>query len=172
MASGPGRYLIETIRNMPDKKISLLLRDYDQKNLDAAKRIAEQMGVRSVEFAQGDAFSRESLSSVRPRPNIIVVSGLYELVPDNTRVMESLTGIADLLQDNGYLIYTCQPWHPQVEMIARTLPNREGKPWIMRRRSQAEMDELVRSTGLDKLDTKIDEFGIFTVSIAQKRSKA
>ena len=26
----------------------------------------------------------------------------------------------------GYLIYTTQPWHPQVEMIARTLINRDG----------------------------------------------
>ena len=169
VASGPGRYLLETLKNMPDRNISALLRDYDERNLIAGKRLAEQMAVKNVEFAQGDAFSRESLSSVRPRPNIIVVSGLYELFPANSMVMDSLAGIADVLEDNGYLIYTCQPWHPQVEMIARTLTNREGKPWIMRRRTQAEMDELVRSVGFNKLDMKVDEYGIFTVSVAQKR---
>jgi hypothetical protein len=50
-------------------------------------------------------------------------------------VLRSLRGIADVMDDGGYLIYTNQPWHPQVEFIARVLTNREGQPWIMRRRS-------------------------------------
>ena len=53
------------------------------------------------------------------------------------------------MEDGGLLIYTNQPWHPQVEFIARVLTNREGNPWIMRRRSQAEMDALVRAAGFD-----------------------
>ena len=53
-------------------------------------------------------------------------------------------------------------------MIARVLANRDGKPWIMRRRTQAEMDELVRAAGFEKLEMKIDTFGIFTVSLAQR----
>jgi hypothetical protein len=68
----------------------------------------------------------------------------------------------------GRLIYTNQPWHPQVEFIARVLTNREGQPWIMRRRTQAEMDELVRVAGFEKLSQEIDEWGIFTVSLARR----
>ena len=64
--------------------------------------------------------------------------------------MNSLRGLADAVEPGGYLIYTNQPWHPQVEFIARVLTNREGKPWIMRRRTQAEMDELVRAAGFEK----------------------
>ena len=44
-------------------------------------------------------------------------------------------------------MYTNQPWHPQIEMIARVLPNRDGQPWVMRRRTQAEMDALVACGG-------------------------
>jgi hypothetical protein len=66
----------------------------------------------------------------------------------------------------GFLIYTGQPWHPQLEMIARVLTNRDGKPWIMRRRTQEEMDDLVRAAGFRKLDMEIDRWGIFTVSLA------
>jgi hypothetical protein len=98
----------------------------------------------------------------------VIASGLYELFPDNQPVLESLKGIAGVLQDNGYLLYTCQPWHPQIELIARVLNNRDGKPWIMRRRTQAEMDALVRTAGLEKVDTVIDSHGLFSVSIAQK----
>jgi hypothetical protein len=38
----------------------------------------------------------------------------------------------------------------------------------MRLRSQAEMDALVEAAGFKKVDQCIDEFGIFTVSVAQK----
>jgi hypothetical protein len=50
-------------------------------------------------------------------------------------------------------------------MIARVLTNREGQPWIMRRRTQLEMDTLVRRAGFEKIDMAIDRWGIFTVSI-------
>ena len=53
-------------------------------------------------------------------------------------------------------------------MIGRLLNNRQGNRWVMRRRVQAEMDQLVISVGFDKLDTASDELGIFTVSCAIK----
>lgn len=168
LASGPGRYLLNTIKEIPNDNIEVLLRDWDQKNLEAGKQIAASMGIKNVRFEKADAFNTKSILDITPRPNIVIVSGLYELFPDNEKVLNSLKGIAKVLDDGGYFIYTGQPWHPQVEMIARTLINRDGKPWIMRRRTQAEMDELVRSAGLKKLDMKIDPYGIFTVSLAQK----
>ena len=54
-------------------------------------------------------------------------------------------------------------------MIARTLTgHREGEPWVMRRRTQAELDQLVAAAGFTKTDQRIDEWGIFTVSLARK----
>ena len=38
----------------------------------------------------------------------------------------------------------------------------------MRRRTQAEMDQLVEAAGFRKLDQRIDEWGIFTVSLAER----
>jgi hypothetical protein len=48
------------------------------------------------------------------------------------------------------------------------LTNREGRPWIMRRRTQAEMNELVRAAGFAKVSQEIDRWGIFTVSLARR----
>jgi hypothetical protein len=48
------------------------------------------------------------------------------------------------------------------------LRNREGQPWIMRRRTTAEMDELVRAAGFEKMEMEVDEWGMFTVSIARR----
>jgi hypothetical protein len=39
----------------------------------------------------------------------------------------------------------------------------------MRRRTQGEMDELVRAAGFEKLEQKIDQWGIFSVSLARRR---
>ncbi len=69
----------------------------------------------------------------------------------------------------GYLVCTGQPWHSQLEFIARALNNHRGEAtWVMRRRSQAGMDELVARAGFRKLDQRIDELGIFTVGLAQR----
>ena len=84
-------------------------------------------------------------------------------------VRRSLEGLAAAMAEGGYLIYTGQPWHPQLTMIARALTShRQGRAWVMRRRTQAEMDELVAAAGFAKLDQLIDDWGIFTVSIARK----
>jgi len=84
-------------------------------------------------------------------------------------VRRCLEGIADAIEEGGYLIYTGQPWHPQIEMIARVLTNRDGEPWVMRRRTQPELDALVREAGFEKIRTRVDKRGIFTVSIAKRR---
>jgi alpha-beta hydrolase superfamily lysophospholipase/SAM-dependent methyltransferase len=168
IASGPGRYVLETIRKLDTIAISAVLRDYKQENLDAAARLRDQLGLANVTVAHGDAFDRASLAAVTPRSTIAIVSGLYELFPDNEPVLRSLRGLADAVEPGGHLLYTNQPWHPQVEFIARVLSNREGQPWVMRRRTQAEMDELVRTAGFEKVSQEIDRWGIFTVSVARR----
>jgi SAM-dependent methyltransferase len=168
IASGPGRYVLETIHSLRHIPITATLRDYKLENLEAARKIAGQLGLKSVTIAHGDAFDRASLAAIRPRPTVAIVSGLYELFPDNEAIVRSLRGLADAVEPGGHLIYTNQPWHPQVEFIARVLTNREGRPWIMRRRTQAEMDELVRTAGFTKLSQEVDPWGIFTVSVARR----
>jgi SAM-dependent methyltransferase len=171
IAAGAGRYVLETMTSAEKDGIesSAVLRDYRQSNLDAAQKRAADLGLgERVRFLLADAFDRQSLAATSPRPTIGIVSGLYELFPDNEPLRRSLAGLADAIEPGGYLVYTCQPWHPQLELIARTLPNREGKPWVMRRRTQAEMDALVRSAGFEKVDQEIDRWGIFTVCLARR----
>jgi SAM-dependent methyltransferase len=176
IAAGPGRYLLELLKSFetshPNFEVAALLRDSNPAALESARRLAARMNLTNVTYDVADAFAYPSLADLDPPPDVAVVSGLYELFPDNSRVLTSLRGLAAALRTGGFLVYTNQPWHPQVEYIARVLRNRERKPWIMRRRAQEEMDELVRAAGFKKLDMLIDPFGIFTVSLARAEPAA
>ncbi len=169
VAAGHGRYVIETLASLADGTVTAVLRDYEQANVDAGRALAEGLGLKGVAFERADAFDEASYASLDPRPNIAIVSGLFELFPDNAPVRQCLEGISGAIEEGGYLIYTGQPWHPQIEMIARVLTNRDGEPWVMRRRAQVELDELVREAGFEKIRTTVDKRGIFTVSIAKRR---
>jgi|UniRef100_UPI003784B490 alpha-beta hydrolase superfamily lysophospholipase len=166
IAGGAGRYLLDVL-DEPDLKI--LCRDWSESALARGRESAQQMGLSErITHLRGDAFDEQSLATVEPKPSIAVVSGLYELFPENDKLQRSLRGLFSAVNPGGWLIYTGQPWHPQVEMIARTLTNRDGQFWVMRRRPQGEMDALVEQAGFKKEKQWIDDFGIFTVSIARK----
>ena len=173
VAAGPGRYLLEIMQQYAYLPITARLRDRSADGLAAGRMLAQKMGLAaSAVYEEGDAFDEAALAALSPKPTVAVVSGLYELFPANAPVLGSLRGIHAALEDGGWLVYTNQPWHPQIEMISRVLRNRDGQPWIMRRRSQAEMDALVRAAGFEKLAMEIDRWGIFTVSLARKRQTA
>lgn len=172
IAAGHGRYILEALGNRPQQVDSILLRDYSDINVEAGRRLIAEKGLQQcAQFQQGDAFDRQSLAAISPRPTLAVVSGLYELFPSNDLIRASLAGLADATDAGSYLVYTNQPWHPQLELIARSLTShRQGEPWVMRCRTQAEMDQLVEHAGFEKLDQYADEWGIFTVSLARKKA--
>lgn len=170
VAAGRGRYVLDILKEFEGHDVSAVLRDRSEFSLAEGRKLAASLGVPNVAYAQGDAFDTDSLLGIRPAPNIAIVSGLYELFPSNERILASLRGLGGLVEPGGYLLYTNQPWHPQLEEIARTCVDWDGKPWIMRRRSQAEMDELVASAGFEKVDMGIDAQGIATVSVAERRA--
>jgi alpha-beta hydrolase superfamily lysophospholipase len=168
VAAGAGRYLLETLKRCESRRVSAELRDAERANLNEGAGIARALGLANVAFVEADAFDPCALERMQPRPDIAIVSGLYELFPDNTKVLTSLQGLARAVPKGGTLIYTNQPWHPQLELIARGLTGFDGQPWIMRRRTQAEMDDLVRVAGFEKVQMEIDPWGMFTVSLARR----
>lgn len=168
IAAGHGRYVLDALAAGETRPERILLRDYSDTNVEAGRRLIAEKGLADIAtFEKADAFDREGTAAIEPKPTVGVVSGLYELFPDNGMIERSLAGLAAAIPAGGYLVYTGQPWHPQLEMIARALSShRGGQAWVMRRRVQAEMDQLVARAGFRKLEQRIDEWGIFTVSIA------
>ena len=170
IAAGHGRYILESLQGVEPLPESILLRDYSDINVRDGSLLIEQKDLEDVaRFVKGDAFDRVDLAALDPKPTLAVVSGLYELFASNQMVGDSLAGLAAAVEPGGYLVYTGQPWHPQLELIARALTShRQGQAWVMRRRSQSEMDQLVEAAGSRKITQRVDEWGIFTVSLAQR----
>ncbi|RWA61081.1 bifunctional alpha/beta hydrolase/class I SAM-dependent methyltransferase [Mesorhizobium sp.] len=170
IAAGHGRYVLDAVAKCAVPPASVRLQDYSQLNVGLGTRlIAERNLPTSVTFRQADAFDTGMLAGLKPAPDLAIVSGLYELFADNALISRSLGGLAGAMQPGALLIYTNQPWHPQLEMIARSLTShRGGQAWVMRRRTQREMDQLVKAAGFEKIDQRIDQWGIFTVSVAQR----
>ncbi|RWC87734.1 MAG: alpha/beta fold hydrolase [Mesorhizobium sp.] len=170
IAAGHGRYVLDAVAKCAVPPASVRLQDYSQLNVGLGTRlIAERNLPTSVTFRQADAFDTGMLAGLKPAPDLAIVSGLYELFADNALISRSLGGLAGAMQPGALLIYTNQPWHPQLEMIARSLTShRGGQAWVMRRRTQREMDQLVKAAGFEKIDQRIDQWGIFTVSVARR----
>lgn len=168
VAAGQGRYVLDATQQSPHLISSIVLQDFNQKNVVHGNRTIVERGMADlVTFIQGDAFSSDSYLS--QKCNIGIVSGLFELFSNNLLISGALSHLSKTIDSGGYLIYTNQPWHPQLELIARTLTNhQDGKAWVMRRRSQGEMDQLVAQAGFIKVKQLIDVDGIFTVSLARK----
>lgn len=167
-ACGGGRYVLETLAGLPEVPATALLRDYRQQNLDVAEKRRAELRLDRVRLMLGNAFDRASYAGSPQPPTIGIISGLLELFPTNEAPRTLLEIFGELIAPGGVLIYTNQPWHPQLRFIAGVLRNREGRPWIMRRRTQEEMDELVRSAGFVKEAQLTDRWGIFTVSLARR----
>ena len=170
IAAGHGRYVLDAFAKieLPD---SIRLRDYSKTNVQAGKKLIAERQLQDIAtFDQVDAFNRDNYKRLKPRPTLGIVSGLYELFADNDLVLQSLKGFGEAIAKGGYLIYTNQPHHPQLELIARVLTShKDGSPnWVMRPRSQQEIDQLVEAAGFRKIHQWIDEEGIFTVSLAVK----
>ena len=183
IASGHGFYAFDLLTEFTN--LHAELRDYEQHNIQALQAKAERLEIADrVMTCQKDAFDPASYANVQQKSenakgldakalddkkfDIAIASGVFELFSENTLPATALAGIYESLKSGGYLLYTNQPWHPEQEFISKTLNNHRGSSWVMRCRSQAEMDQLVENAGFKKVAMRIDRFGIFTVSLAIK----
>jgi SAM-dependent methyltransferase len=170
VAAGPGRYLLELAAELgAPGDLTVICRDLDTTGLAQGRRLARQAGLAGVRHERGDACDAASLAGVQPRPDVVVASGLYELL-DAALIQRSMAGIHALLPPGGRFVFTTQVTHPQLELIANVLSNRFGEPWVMECRSAAEVEGYARAAGFRDLVTRLEPHGLFAVTVGTKLS--
>lgn len=167
VACGGGRYDLEVLRDFPRGAVTATLRDYKPENVAKAQQLAQSFGIHArIEVA--NAFSDDDLNRVQPRPNVVVVSGLHEIWPDNDAIARHFQQLYQIMDTPGTLIFTIQPHHPQLELIARTLPSHTGQPWAMRLRSWELTRQWALAAGFVNPQVHMERNGIFGVVTVEK----
>lgn len=167
VACGGGRYDLEVLRDFSRDTVTATLRDYKAENVAQARQLARQLGI-EARIEQADAFNDGELQRVQPSPNLVVVSGLHEILPNDQLIANHFHQLYQIMAAPGTLIFTIQPHHPQLELIARTLPAHTGKPWVMRLRAWELTRQWARAAGFQNLQVHMEPNGIFGVVVAEK----
>jgi SAM-dependent methyltransferase len=168
VAAGPGRYLQELVAEQAGAgDLTVICRDLDTAGLEQGRQQAHARGLRGIRFERGDACDAASLAQVQPRPNVVVASGVYELL-EPALVQRSLAGVYALLPEGGRLVFTTQVQHPQLDLIANVLVNRHGEPWVMECRAAAAVEGWATAAGFRPVATHLEPNGLYTVSMLEK----
>ncbi len=171
VAAGPGRYEQEVLwQSQPERgDLRFLCRDLSAENVLQGAKQAEAAGLTSIAFEQGDAFNPAPADAqLGGDPNVIVVSGLYELILDDETIRQSLKRLYEMLAPGGAIYFTTQTNHPQLDFIANVLPNRDGVLWVMKCRPVAQLEDWARQAGFIEITSQAEEVGLFTATVGRK----
>ncbi|MFD3523686.1 class I SAM-dependent methyltransferase family protein [Streptomyces sp. NPDC058653] len=165
VASGPGRYLQDLLAEYAPGTLHVECRDMDRAGLAQGERQAAERGLTGISYAYGDALDPAPGS---PAPDLIVVSGLYELLLDDSVIAASVARLRGMLAPRGALVFTTQTRHPQLEFIANVLPNREGVLWEMTCRPVELAEQWAAQAGFREVASRRESVGLFTVTTARR----
>lgn len=169
IAGGTGNYLFDIKAKYPDAEI--VINEFVKANIEIGEKVIKEQKFSNIRFTNYDCFDPETYRKIDFQPNITIISGILELFGDNEMASQAIKGVTGISEKNASVIYTGQPWHPQLKMIAYVLNNHQNKDWIMRRRSQKELDRVMAFNQVSKENMLIDDFGIFTVSLGKINSE-
>ncbi|SFN55860.1 Lysophospholipase, alpha-beta hydrolase superfamily [Chryseobacterium oleae] len=162
IAGGTGNYLFDIKEKYPEAEI--VINEFVKANIEIGEQVIKDKNYQNIRFTNFDCFDPETYKKLNFEPNITIISGILELFGDNEMAAKAIKGAASVSENNSFVVYTGQPWHPQLKMIAYVLNNHQNKDWVMRRRSQKELDRVMKHSGVRKENMLIDDYGIFTVS--------
>lgn len=162
IAGGTGNYLFDIKEKYPE--VEIVVNEFVKANIEIGEKVIQEKKYQNIRFTNFDCFNPETYKKLNFEPNITIVSGILELFGDNEMASKAIQGVNSISEKNSFIVYTGQPWHPQLKMIAYVLNNHQNKDWIMRRRSQKELDRMMIFNNIQKENMLIDDFGIFTVS--------
>ena len=167
VAAGPATYLVELMAQDRGEDIVALARDRDEHGLQRGRKLAAGAGVGDrLRYETGDALDEDGLVSLEPRPSIVIASGFYELLLDDSIMARSMAIARRMLRPGDPLVFTTQVAHPQVAMMAE-VPAHDGRPWIIRNRSLDSVESMARAAGFEIVGSKMEPVGIFAVSVAR-----
>jgi hypothetical protein len=161
LAAGPAPYLLSAVAAHPSARAVVC--DVDPLALDGARAAARHLGVAErAAFAQADAFDRDALRALQPRPDVVVELGLYGIYHDDARIERHFADLAELVAP-GQIVFNVQTRNPEIEYIARVWTNAAGGRCVWRLRPVEQILRYAAAAGYAPAGVTADRFGIYRV---------
>ncbi|MET0837049.1 MAG: class I SAM-dependent methyltransferase family protein [Thermoleophilaceae bacterium] len=162
LAAGPAPYLLEAIASRPGA--TAVVCDIDAAALAQAKAAARRLGVEDrVRTLRADAFDRDALRALEPRPDVVIELGLYGIYHDDRLIERHFEDLAELVAPRQ-IVLNVQTQNPEIEYIARVWRDHRGERCVWRLRSAERLLGWAAAAGYAPRTVAADSEGIYRVA--------
>ncbi len=168
IASGPGAYVLSVISQVGEEGLSARCRDFEQRWVAEGQASADKMGLKNVTFEHGDAFNRDEVMNLQPRPNLAIASGFYDWFNEDDKVQQSIDIVFAAIENGGYFVLSNQCAHPKLEFTEQVFTDFNKQPLRMTMRSKEKIHAMLQNAGFEIEETLADENNYYSVTKARK----
>ena len=162
LAAGPAPYLLEAVATRPGA--TALVCDIDPAALIQAEAAARRLGVEDrVRTLRADAFDRDALQALEPRPDLVIELGLYGIYHDDALIERHFQDLAELVAPRQ-IVLNVQTRNPEIEYIARVWRDHRGERCVWRLRSADQLLGWAAAAGYAPRTVAADGEGIYRVA--------
>ena len=168
LASGPSRYMVDLVKDSNQDKIEVLCIDNDRRSINFGKLISSGKPIR---YARANIFHLEPLKRLserlRWRPNVVMVTGFFEMQEDEV-VNSILKDIHHHLEQDGLVIFTSQLDNPSKKIMVKIGKTQNNSPWKMYFRKPEQLRKWLFNIGFRDVIVSVDKFGIYEYCTGRK----
>ncbi len=167
VASGPARYILDTLEANKGKNIKAQLRDIDVRWLKEAKEAANKRDV-EVEYKVANALEEKDFVFDK-QPDIMVASGFYDWFNDIEVLRKSMRLIYNSLAQGGYFVFSVQAGHHALTLTNKVFKDFNNHQLKMVTWDMETINSILNEIGFEIVKERADEQRHYPVILAQKK---
>jgi predicted RNA methylase len=170
LAAGPAPYLLRALAERPAARA--IAGDVDTDAIDSVRSAARELGIDDrVQTLRADAFDRDALAALDPRPDVVLELGLYGIYHDDARIERHFLDLAEVVAP-GQIVFNVQTRNPEIEYIARVWRNAAGERCVWRLRPLEQILGYAAAAGYRPASVSSDRHGIYRVVRLEREGDA
>ncbi|MEX0998541.1 MAG: class I SAM-dependent methyltransferase family protein [Thermodesulfobacteriota bacterium] len=170
LASGKADYLYDALLET-NSQAKILLRDIDEGALKESRAIAQKLNLpNELKLELGSALDTESLRKIDPKPDLVIEVGLYGIIHDDEQIRRHFLELKEILNPEA-ILFNVQTYNPQIELIARSLVNRDGERCVWHLRPVELVIKWAEEAGFIDPHIVMDDCGVYAVVLIKNQER-
>jgi hypothetical protein len=170
LASGKADYLYDALLET-NSRAKILLCDIDEGALKESEAIAQKLNLpNELRFELGSAIDTESLRKIDPEPDLVIEVGLYGIIHDDEQIRRHFLDLKEILNPEA-ILFNVQTYNPQIELIARSLVNRDGERCVWHLRPVELVIGWAEEAGFVDPQIVMDDCGVYAVVLIKNQER-